>query len=144
MPNTYYQRPELPSVELMSTGWSRRGDHRRVVATATVRLRAVHVRRESDGFIFNRIWAAIKRERLMVVEGGVAPPEGRRPDVADLHGSAHPAVPAHGPRTPRRGLSFEEYYAEVRPALREGPRKLLRAYIDEARLASAAAAFYRC
>src|SRR5215204_6564741 len=26
------------------------------------------VRRESDGFIFNRIWAAIKRECLMVVE----------------------------------------------------------------------------
>src|SRR3712207_7008489 len=33
------------------------------------------VRRESDGFIFNRIWAAIKRECLMVVEEGVAPPE---------------------------------------------------------------------
>ena len=33
------------------------------------------VRRESDGLIFNRIWAAIKRECLMVVEEGVAPPE---------------------------------------------------------------------
>jgi 3-hydroxybutyryl-CoA dehydrogenase len=33
------------------------------------------VRRESDGFIFNRIWAAIKRECLMVVEEGVASPE---------------------------------------------------------------------
>ena len=33
------------------------------------------VRRESDGFIFNRIWAAIKRECLMVVEEGVAAPE---------------------------------------------------------------------
>ena len=33
------------------------------------------VLRESDGFIFNRIWAAIKRECLMVVEEGVATPE---------------------------------------------------------------------
>jgi len=30
------------------------------------------VRRESDGFIFDRIWTAIKRECLMVVEEGVA------------------------------------------------------------------------
>ncbi len=34
-----------------------------------------HVRRESDGFIFSRIWASIKRECLMVVEEGVASPE---------------------------------------------------------------------
>ena len=37
-------------------------------------LAPFHVRRESDGFIFNRIWAAIKRECLLVVEEGVAPP----------------------------------------------------------------------
>ena len=34
-----------------------------------------HVRRESNGFIFNRIWTAIKHERFMVVEEGVAPPK---------------------------------------------------------------------
>jgi 3-hydroxybutyryl-CoA dehydrogenase len=33
------------------------------------------VRRESDGFSFNRIWASIKRACLMVVEEGVATPE---------------------------------------------------------------------
>jgi 3-hydroxybutyryl-CoA dehydrogenase len=33
------------------------------------------VRRESDGFIFNRIWASIKRECLMVVQEGVATPD---------------------------------------------------------------------
>lgn len=31
--------------------------------------------RESTGFIFNRIWAAIKREVLSVMEEGVATPE---------------------------------------------------------------------
>src|ERR1044072_6891831 len=38
-------------------------------------LAPFRVRRESDGFIFNRIWASIKRECLMVVEEGVASPE---------------------------------------------------------------------
>lgn len=38
-------------------------------------LKPFHVLRESDGFIFNRIWASIKRECLMVIEEGVATPE---------------------------------------------------------------------
>lgn len=31
--------------------------------------------KESTGFIFNRIWAAIKREALSVISDGVAAPE---------------------------------------------------------------------
>ena len=31
-------------------------------------------------------------------------------------------------------LDIEEHYAEVRPGLPEGPRALLRGYIDEGRL----------
>lgn len=38
-------------------------------------LVSFRVRRESDGFIFHRVWAAIKRECLMVVEEGVASPD---------------------------------------------------------------------
>jgi 3-hydroxybutyryl-CoA dehydrogenase len=75
--NTHYQQPpDLPSVELMSDGETDE-------AIIDLLMRKLpqygfvpfHVRRESDGFIFNRIWAAIKRECLMVVEEGVAPPE---------------------------------------------------------------------
>ena len=67
------------------------------------------VRRESDGFIFNRIWAAIKRECLMVVEEGVAGPEdadrGRSGHGTDLGSGrsgrcARPAIPAG--RRPRQ------------------------------------------
>jgi 3-hydroxybutyryl-CoA dehydrogenase len=75
--NTHYQQPpELNSVELMSCGKTDDG----VIDALMEKLPQYGlvpfwVRRESDGFIFNRIWAAIKRDCLMVVEEGVAPPE---------------------------------------------------------------------
>jgi 3-hydroxybutyryl-CoA dehydrogenase len=75
--NTHYQQPpELNAVELMSCGKTEEG----VIEALMEKLPhyglvPFWVRRESDGFIFNRIWAAIKRECLMVVEEGVAPPE---------------------------------------------------------------------
>ena len=83
------------------------------------------VRRESDGFIFNRIWAAIKRECLMVIEEGVAAPE-------DVDGMwtifTAPGIPPFR-LMDRVGLdvvlNIEEHYAAVRAGLPEGPRKLL-------------------
>jgi 3-hydroxyacyl-CoA dehydrogenase len=38
-------------------------------------LKPVTARKESSGFIFNRIWASIKREVLMVIAEGVSDPE---------------------------------------------------------------------
>ena len=75
--NTHYQQPpELNAVELMSCGKT----EEEVIEALMEKLPhyglvPFWVRRESHGFIFNRIWAAIKRECLMVVEEGVAPPE---------------------------------------------------------------------
>jgi 3-hydroxyacyl-CoA dehydrogenase len=37
-------------------------------------------------------------------------------------------------------LNIERHYASMRPGLPEGPRKLLRGYIDQGRLGSRAAA----
>jgi 3-hydroxybutyryl-CoA dehydrogenase len=37
-----------------------------------IALLPLHVRKESTGFIFNRVWRAIKKETLKVVESGVA------------------------------------------------------------------------
>src|SRR5436189_35860 len=70
------QPPELNSVELMSSGQT---DESLIDALMEriprYGLAPFRVRRESDGFIFNRVWAAIKRECLMVVAEGVATPE---------------------------------------------------------------------
>ena len=134
--NTHYQQPpQLNAVELMSCGTT---DEAIIDALKAELPRyglvPFHVRRESDGFIFNRIWAAIKRESLMVVEEGVASPE-------DVDGMWDIWVGAGIPPfalMDRVGLdvvlNIEEHYASVRPGIPEGPRKLLREYIDQGRL----------
>ena len=93
-----------------------------------------HVRRESDGFIFNRIWASIKRECLMVVDEGVARPE----DVDRMWRLFTAAGQAPFQLMDRVGLDvvldIEEHYAAVRPGVPEGPRRLLRRYVERGRL----------
>jgi 3-hydroxybutyryl-CoA dehydrogenase len=134
--NTHYQMPpELNSVELMSSGQTDAA----VIDALMDKLPQYgfvpfHVLRESDGFIFNRIWASIKRECLMVVEEGVASPE----DVDRMWEIfTKPGVPPFR-LMDQVGLdvvlNIEEHYAQVREGIPGGPRKLLRRYIDEGRL----------
>ena len=134
--NTHYQQPpQLNSVELMSCG---KTDEAIIDALMEklpqYGLVPFRVRRESDGFIFNRIWASIKRECLMVVEEGVATPE----DVDDMWRIFTAAGVPPFRLMDRVGLdvvlAIEEHYASVREGLPEGPRKLLREYIDHGRL----------
>ncbi len=131
----YFMLPDINAVELMSCGETDEG-----VITGLMEeiphygLAPFRVRRESDGFIFNRIWAAVKRECLMVVQEGVAAPE----DVDEMWKIfTSPGIP------PFRFmdqvgldvvLDIEEHYASVRPGLPEGPRQLLKMLIDEGRL----------
>jgi 3-hydroxybutyryl-CoA dehydrogenase len=131
----YYQPPELNAVELMSCGETDDGVIEALMSKMPqYGLVPFHVRRESDGFIFNRVWAAIKRECLMVVEEGVAAPE-------DVDGMWKIFIAAGIPPfalMDRVGLdvvlNIEEHYASVRSGLPEGPRKLLHELIDEGRL----------
>jgi 3-hydroxybutyryl-CoA dehydrogenase len=134
--NTHYQQPpKLNAVELMSCGKTDEG----IIEALKTKLPEYglvpfHVRRESDGFIFNRIWAAIKREALMVVEEGVASPE----DIDGMWDIWVGAGFAPFVLMDRVGLdvvlNIEEHYAAVRPGIPDGPQKLLREYIDAGRL----------
>jgi 3-hydroxybutyryl-CoA dehydrogenase len=131
----YYMPPELPIVELMSCGKTDPAiigflmEHLPLYGLVPFR-----VQRESVGFIFNRIWAAIKRESLAVVEEGVAELEDvdRMWDLFTAH------QPAPFRLMDRVGLdvvlAIEEHYAAVRNDVPEGPRKLLRRYVDGGRL----------
>ena len=134
--NTHYQTPpDQNAVELMSCGKTDEG-----VIDALMEkfpqygLVPFRVRRESDGFIFNRIWAAIKRECLMVVEEGVASPE----DVDALWEIFTRAGVPPFRRMDSVGLdvvlAIEEHYAGVRDGIPQGPRRLLHEYIDQGRL----------
>ncbi|MBC3984670.1 3-hydroxyacyl-CoA dehydrogenase family protein [Streptomyces sp. AC536] len=90
--------------------------------------------RESTGFIFNRIWAAIKREALEVVAEGVSTPQ-------DIDGmwKINMGTPA-GPfrMMDQVGLDvvldIENHYAAENPALPAGPRELLKKYVDAGHL----------
>jgi len=130
--NTHYQQPpELNAVELMSCGETDEGVIRGLIgALPGFGLVPFWVRRESDGFILNRIWGSIKRECLMVVDEGVATPD----DVDAMWGIFAGAGIPPFKLMDRVGLdvvlAIEEHYASVRPALPEGPRELLREYLD--------------
>jgi len=131
----YYLPPRLNAVEIMSDGktdpalvellMKRMPEHG---------LTPFHVLRESVGFIYNRIWAAIKREALAVVADGVSTPQ----DVDELFMlcTGAPIGPFH--RMDEVGLDvvldIENHYAEVNPHLPEGPRRLLRAYVEAGKL----------
>lgn len=134
--NTHYQQPpELNAVELMSCGKTDEG----VISALMEKiphygLVPFHVRRESDGFIFNRIWAAIKRECLMVVEEGVAPPEDVDRMWQIFTSSGIPPFRLMDRVGLDIVLAIEEHYADVRDGIPEGPRKLLREYTDQGRL----------
>ncbi|MFC7219195.1 3-hydroxyacyl-CoA dehydrogenase family protein [Streptomyces polyrhachis] len=91
-------------------------------------------RKESTGFIFNRIWAAIKREALEVVAEGVSTPQ----DV-DAMWRINMGTPA-GPflMMDHVGLDvvldIESHYAAENPNLPKGPRELLKKYVDAGHL----------
>ena len=131
----FYMPPAINVVEIMSCGKTDPAVIERLMKAAPKwGLAPYHVRRESTGFIFNRVWAAIKRESLAVVAEGVATPEDVDAIFERMFGTSH---------TPFRlmdmvgldvVLDIEEHYAAERTGIPEGPRKLLREYIAKGRL----------
>jgi 3-hydroxybutyryl-CoA dehydrogenase len=130
--NTHYQQPpELNAVELMSCGETDEGVIPGLMSMLPeYGLVPFWVRHESDGFILNRIWGSIKRECLMVVEEGVAMPEDVDAMWAIFAGAGIPPFKLMDRVGLDVVLAIEEHYASVRPALPQGPRELLREYVD--------------
>lgn len=134
--NTHFlMPPAVVPVELMSCGQTDPA----VIELLAQRLPAYGlspyvVQTESMGFIFNRIWAAIKRETLMVLAEGAATPEaldglyreatGQRMGPCQLMDTVGLDVV----------LAIEEHYASARAGLPEAPRALLRRMVAEGRL----------
>ena len=100
-------------------------------------------RRESTGFIFNRVWAAVKRESLEVVAEGVSTPQEVDRMFEINTGSA--AGPFR--MMDRVGLDvvldIEEHYCAEHPEYPVGPRRLLRTYVRQGLLGvKSGAGFY--
>jgi 3-hydroxybutyryl-CoA dehydrogenase len=134
--NTHYYDglPEVNVVEVMSCG--KTSDE--VIARLFERLPAYgllpfHVLKESVGFIYNRIWAAIKRESLAVLAEGVSTPQVVDQLFQTIMGSLGPFR-----RMDKVGLDvvldIEEHYAAIRPGIPAEPRQLLKRYIEQGHL----------
>jgi 3-hydroxybutyryl-CoA dehydrogenase len=139
----FYMPPKQNAVDVMSCGKTDRGVIDFVLATLPqFGLYPFEARRESTGFIFNRVWAAVKRESLEVVAEGVSTPQ----DVDQMFqlntGSAGPFR-----MMDQVGLDvvldIEEHYCAEHPEYPEGPRRLLRSYLQQGRLGvKSGAGFY--
>ncbi len=73
--NLHFYNPvwEIPMVEIgRGTQTSTETVDALTAYARTIDLLPLHVRKESTGFIFNRVWRAIKKETLKVVDSGVA------------------------------------------------------------------------
>jgi 3-hydroxybutyryl-CoA dehydrogenase len=131
----FYMPPEVNALDLMSDGETDRGLLDTLLAVLPeFGVYPFEARRECTGFIFNRVWAAIKRESLAVVAEGVARPE----DVDGMY-KLNLGAPA-GPFQVMDlvgldvALDVENHYVEEFPHLPKGPRDLLQTYVDAGKL----------
>jgi len=140
----FYMPPQTNAVELMSCGHTDAAIIPMLLELLpSFGLVPFEVRAESQGFIYNRIWAAIKREALAVVAEGASTPE----DVDRIF-----TLCLGSPFGPFRMmdavgldvvLDIEEHYAAERPGIPDGPRELLRHLIADGRLgAKSGSGFY--
>lgn len=72
----YYMPPYVRAVELMTSGTTNSEIFTYLAQRMEeLGLKPCFMRKESTGFIHNRVWAAIKREMVQVVSEGVADPK---------------------------------------------------------------------
>ncbi|KAJ7656163.1 3-hydroxyacyl-CoA dehydrogenase-like protein [Mycena polygramma] len=94
-------------------------------------LHAYHVRKESVGLVFNRIWAAIKRESLYVVAQGVAGAsevDGIMKEVLGMNQGVFEMLDGVGLDV---ALDIETHYANVRPGqIPPEPAELLKSMVN--------------
>jgi 3-hydroxybutyryl-CoA dehydrogenase len=131
----FYMPPVQNAVDVMSSGQTDRAVLDFVMTTLPqFGVHPFEARKESIGFIFNRVWAAIKREALELVAEGVSVPE--EVDRMFEVNTGSPAGPFR--MMDQVGLDvvldIEEHYAAEYPEYPEGPRILLRDYIQRGRL----------
>jgi 3-hydroxybutyryl-CoA dehydrogenase len=131
----FYMPPTQNAIDIMSSGKTDR-------AVIDLLLKVLpsygvfpfEARKESTGFIFNRVWAAVKRESLALVAEGVSTPEEfDRMFVINLHTKIGPFR-----LMDKVGLDvvldIENHYAAENPHLPTGPRELLHSLVDAGNL----------
>ena len=132
----YYMPPDRNGVEIMSCGQTDPVIIDKLLEeTKRNGFVPFHVKKESLGFIFNRLWAAIKRESLAIVEEGVGNPEAVDSLFQSWFRSELGPFMSMDDVGLDTVLKIEEHYAEeLGPSIPEGPRKLCRQMIEQGKL----------
>jgi 3-hydroxybutyryl-CoA dehydrogenase len=140
----FYMPPKQNAVDVMSCGKTARDVIDFVMTTLPgFGFYPFEARRESTGFIFNRIWAAVKREALEVVAEGVSTPQEVDRMFEINTGSAAGPFRMMDQVGLDVVLDIEEHYCAEHPEYPEGPRRLLRSYVQRGRLGrKSGAGFY--
>ncbi|KJZ78520.1 hypothetical protein HIM_01911 [Hirsutella minnesotensis 3608] len=132
----YYMPPTLNIVELMTDGETDES----IFPFISDKLKAIkmspHVaRKESTGLIFNRLWASIKREVLLILAEGVSPPEELDQLWMEMWAGHNKSGPvAMMDMVGLDTVSFiEQHYIKERN-LPDTPIRFLQKYIDEGKL----------
>jgi 3-hydroxybutyryl-CoA dehydrogenase len=131
----FYMPPVTNGVDLMSSGHTDRA----ILDLLLTELPQFGVfpfeaRKQSTGFIYNRVWAAIKREALAVVAEGVSTPEefdqmwmiNLRTKIGPFRMMDRVGLDV--------ALDIENHYAAENPHLPNSPRELLQSYVDAGNL----------
>ncbi|MFE3410267.1 3-hydroxyacyl-CoA dehydrogenase family protein [Streptomyces mirabilis] len=131
----FYMPPAQNAIDIMSDGHTAPGIMELLKKELPrYGVYAFEAHQKSTGSIFNRIWAAIKREALEVVAEGVSTPQ----DVDEMWkiNTGTPAGPFR--MMDQVGLDvvldIEKHYAAENPALPTEPRELLKKYVDAGHL----------
>jgi 3-hydroxybutyryl-CoA dehydrogenase len=140
----FYMPPKQNAVDVMSCGKTDRDVIDFVLETLPrFGLYPFEARRQSTGFIFNRVWAAVKREALEVVAEGVSTPQEVDRMFEINTGSSGGPFRMMDQVGLDVVLAIEEHYCAEHPEYPEGPREVLRSYLEQGRLGvKSGAGFY--
>ncbi|KAH7396085.1 3-hydroxyacyl-CoA dehydrogenase [Pyrenochaeta sp. MPI-SDFR-AT-0127] len=130
-----YWPPETSAIEVMGSGETTPDIISLVMEQCQLHgFMPFQVHKSSTGYIYNRIWAAIKREALLTVSEGIATPT--EVDAIFKEVLKTPKGPCEQMDVVGLDvvLAIEEHYAETREGLPEAPRELLRKMIAENKL----------
>ncbi|CAI3925059.1 3-hydroxyacyl-CoA dehydrogenase (FadB) (PDB:5ZQZ) [Commensalibacter communis] len=123
----FYRPPAIKVVEIMGCGYTDPNLINFIIKVfEELHLSPFHVRKESVGFIFNRIWAAIKRESLYVAAEGVSTPEEIDKIFSQIGDFRHGAFHLMDEVGLDVVYDIEEHYATVRKDTPKEPREYLK------------------
>ncbi|KAI4161795.1 MAG: hypothetical protein LQ342_004628 [Letrouitia transgressa] len=135
----YFQPPEIPVVEIMSSGYTDLA----IIDMLVPKLKEIGfdptvVKKQSTGFIYNRIWAAMKREVMMVLADEIGTPE----EIDKLFRYSFSSQRAPCTMMDEVGLqtvcNIEDHYIKERGYLPRYPVDYIRQhYVDKGNLGTA-------